>query len=228
MIYVMSDIHGHKDKFDCLLGRINLSANDKLIILGDVIDRGPDGIALLDQIRQIPQCLLTLGNHEYMMLDAIEHPSDELALFRWYNNGGRITHQAFLDLSEEDQKTILQYIHSLPVNLSVVVNDQEYILVHGSPMSYFSRNQTKYLDAVQFSVWARLSYDTPVPEGQTIVFGHTPTMEYSDGDLPMKIWHGPGLIDVDCGCAYTEYGGQLGCLCLDNMNEYYSDSEDRV
>ena len=143
MHYVMSDIHGHKDKFDCLLGRINLSANDKLIILGDVIDRGPDGIALLDQIRQMPQCLLTLGNHEYMMLDAIEHPSDELALFRWYNNGGRITHQAFLELSEENQKTILQYIHSLPVNLSVVVNDQEYILVHGSPMSYFSRNQTR-------------------------------------------------------------------------------------
>ena len=39
-----------------------------LILLGDVIDRGPDGIALLLEIMEIPNAIMLLGNHKYMML----------------------------------------------------------------------------------------------------------------------------------------------------------------
>lgn len=46
MIYVMSDIHGHQEAFDDILSQIQLSDHDHLYILGDVIDRGPDGIEL--------------------------------------------------------------------------------------------------------------------------------------------------------------------------------------
>ena len=31
-----------------------------------------------------------------------------------------------------------------------------------------------------------------------------------------------GVLDIDCGCAYPEYGGQLGCLRLEDMTEYYT------
>ena len=50
MIYVMSDIHGEKEKFDTVMKKINLTEDDKLYILGDVIDRGNDGIQNLKRV----------------------------------------------------------------------------------------------------------------------------------------------------------------------------------
>lgn len=40
MIYVMSDIHGSKRRFDAIMEQIKLTDEDTLYILGDVIDRG--------------------------------------------------------------------------------------------------------------------------------------------------------------------------------------------
>lgn len=42
MIYVMSDIHGQKRRFDSVMKQINLQPEDTLYVLGDVIDRNPD------------------------------------------------------------------------------------------------------------------------------------------------------------------------------------------
>ena len=53
MIYVMSDIHGQKRRFDSVMEQINLQPEDTLYILGDVIDRNPDGIRILRQIMNI-------------------------------------------------------------------------------------------------------------------------------------------------------------------------------
>lgn len=54
MNYVVSDIHGYYDKYTSLLSFIRFSDNDKLYILGDVIDRGPDGLKLLQDIMERP------------------------------------------------------------------------------------------------------------------------------------------------------------------------------
>ena len=53
MIYVMSDIHGNKRRFESILEQISLREEDTLYILGDVIDRHPDGIELLQRIMDI-------------------------------------------------------------------------------------------------------------------------------------------------------------------------------
>ena len=47
MIYVMSDIHGNMRRFKSIMSQINLQAEDTLYILGDVLDRYPDGIRIL-------------------------------------------------------------------------------------------------------------------------------------------------------------------------------------
>ena len=49
MIYVMSDIHGNSRRFNSIMKQINLQPEDTLYILGDVIDRYPDGIKILRQ-----------------------------------------------------------------------------------------------------------------------------------------------------------------------------------
>ena len=63
MIYVMSDIHGHRRRFDSVMKQINLQPEDTLYILGDVIDRNPDGIRILQQLRAMPNVVMLLGNH---------------------------------------------------------------------------------------------------------------------------------------------------------------------
>ena len=77
MIYVMSDIHGHKRRFDSVMKQIDLQPEDTLYVLGDVIDRNPDGIKILRQIMAMPNVRMVLGNHELMMLDALYYPPPE-------------------------------------------------------------------------------------------------------------------------------------------------------
>ena len=50
MTYVLSDIHGNSRRFQSILSQIDLQPEDTLYILGDIIDRFPDGGRLLRQI----------------------------------------------------------------------------------------------------------------------------------------------------------------------------------
>ena len=50
LIYVMADLHGCYDKYVKMLEKINFSSNDALYILGDIIDRGEDGIKILHDV----------------------------------------------------------------------------------------------------------------------------------------------------------------------------------
>ena len=71
MIYVMSDIHGHRSRFDSVMYQIQ--PEDTLYVLGDVIDRYPDGIGILQQLMKMPNVQMLLGNHEYMMLNTLDN-----------------------------------------------------------------------------------------------------------------------------------------------------------
>lgn len=68
MLYLISDIHGELHDFKKLLKKIKFDKEkDNMIIMGDILDRGPDGVALLEYIK--PYILdnsmkLLLGNHE--------------------------------------------------------------------------------------------------------------------------------------------------------------------
>lgn len=71
MIYCMSDLHGERALFERMLERIRFSDGDRLYIIGDVIDRGPDGVDLLERIMEAPNMTLLLGNHEQMCLSTL-------------------------------------------------------------------------------------------------------------------------------------------------------------
>ena len=73
MIYVLSDIHGNLKRFESIMKQINLQPDDTLYILGDVVDRNPDGIKILRKLMKMPNVKMLIGNHEYMMLKAIGH-----------------------------------------------------------------------------------------------------------------------------------------------------------
>ena len=66
MIYAVSDIHGCYDKYRELLRAIHFSPDDTFHVLGDVIDRGPDGFKILLDMARWPNVVNLMGNHEAM------------------------------------------------------------------------------------------------------------------------------------------------------------------
>lgn len=234
MIYVLSDIHGNMRRFDSILKQIELTEEDTLYILGDVIDRHHGGIDILLRIMAMDNVKMILGNHEYMMLRAIGHPyddnwSDGYAMQHWYSNGGEPTHFAFQQLNEILQKKIVEYLKSLPLSVDVVVLDKRYKLVHGAPQEEY-KNDSKYINATHYAVWKRIEQNGVSNREYTLVFGHTPTRHYQ-ANYPMEVWYGQNCIGIDCGCAYPEAIasfclGRLSCLRLDDGFVYYSDENE--
>ena len=108
--YVLSDIHGYLNRFTSMLERIGFSDQDTLYILGDVIDRGPEGVRLLEQIRQTPNMILLLGNHEYMCLQAHAPEATERDLYRWSRNGCAPTVRGLKCLPRERREAVLEYL----------------------------------------------------------------------------------------------------------------------
>ena len=237
MTYVMSDIHGNGRRFESIMKQINIQPEDTLYILGDVIDRYPDGIRILRRIMKMPNVKMLLGNHEYMMLEALEE-YEELQteeqnshdrkgqrspkLYQWYRNGGEVTHRYLQHIRKELRKEICDYLHKLPLNLDVEVNGIKYKLIHASPMEYYQQMISHYSSQKEFCVWKRWKPYHGVPEGITLIFGHTPTCYFHE-DESLKIWYGGNAIGIDCGCGYPD--GRLACLRLEDCKEYYSEEE---
>ena len=220
MHYILSDIHGNKEAFDTLLSLIDLQQEDHLYILGDVIDRGTHGIELLQQIREMKNCTLLLGNHEYMMVNAFRHPDNLHLKYLWRNNGYMHTYDRFVDLTQEEQEDLLRYLESLPVQLEITVNRRRFILVHAAPQELLVTENERCYDPKEFMVWHRLSQYSRMPARKNVIFGHTPTWKYHKKP---RIFHGKKMLAIDCGCGFPNRGGQLGCIRLEDMTEYYSE-----
>ena len=239
MIYVMSDIHGHEGRFNSILKQINLQPEDTLYILGDVIDRNPRGGQLLRRIMKQPNIKMLLGNHELMMLDALYYPHDiwgmshihERLMFRWYKNGGNVTHNYLKHIRKDSRTEIFKYLDGLPLNIEIEVGGVKYLLVHAAPMYLYDRYGYKYDDEKMFSVWWRDIDKVPPDENRTIIFGHTGTYHYQD-ENPLQIWYGNRIIGIDCASACRDgeevrpgVKGRLACLRLDDMKAFYSEEQ---
>ena len=242
MIYVMPDIHGNSRRFESVMSQINLKPEDTLYVLGDVIDRYPDGIRILRRLMKMPNVKMILGNHEYMMLNALGDRSDGNSPFaaiqrseeryRWYRNGGKVTHDYLKHIRKTTRLEIFDYLQELPLNIDVEVNGQKYKLVHGAPAENYLEEHYRYTSAAEFAVWRRWMPSDPDLDDSIVVFGHTPTVEFQD-EVPMKIWHAPNgrKIGLDCGSGYppmtidgeNRVVGRLACLRLDDMAEFYSE-----
>ena len=67
-VWAVGDIHGHLATFRALVHRLNLSSEDRIICLGDMIDRGPDSAGLIEFIRSDERIICLKGNHEQMAI----------------------------------------------------------------------------------------------------------------------------------------------------------------
>lgn len=219
MVYCMSDIHGELDRWKETLSLIQFSDADTLYVLGDVIDRKPMGIDILQDIMRRPNVHMILGNHEQMMLDAFWSGNNYDARRLWSMNGGGNTYRTMMyKVSTEERLRILRFIQELPDHLEIEVNGRQFYLVHGYPGH----------DTVN-RIWDRPEPppSEPLIPGMTVICGHTCTywmnlyVEGYDEEAPFEIFYAPGLIDIDCGCGNVTDQRRLACLRLDDMKEFY-------
>jgi len=212
--YVMSDIHGEGRRFYAMLKRLHLTAEDTLYILGDVIDRGADGVSLLRYIMGEKNIVLLKGNHEQLCLDYYREDASFLEALRWGRNGNAHTLRAMERMREKPRNELLAYLQRLPDFAEVTVGEKTYHLVHGM----YSQNAYERL-------WGRPDFYMPPPfPDKTVIVGHTPVVVYSKHEPVrdhFRILHAPGFIDIDCGCGHSSEQRRLACLRLDDMEELY-------
>lgn len=235
--YVCSDLHGQYPVYKAIINK--LKGNDKLYILGDVIDRGPDGIKILQDImkrKEKGQVEFLVGNHEVMMMQSL-FLNDKKERENWEGrNVGKITREAFQRLNLDEQNKIKEFILDSYVYKNINVNSQNIHLVHAKSIQDKNDNSDKTVrqmleegkeKLMQEAVWKRDSdsglFAKPHPKsakpGTFTIIGHTPTksnlIEYKDG-----------YIDIDCGAGYLENASLVDLQ--DGTVEYFDIHRERM
>jgi serine/threonine protein phosphatase 1 len=213
--FVIGDIHGCERELRYLIDGLPLAQGDRLVFLGDYIDRGPDSCGVVSYLIELPKQLNSVefvflkGNHEDMFLSYLGIAGSHGDMF--LINGGKATLVSYglqsdkpaareaLSLLPEEHLTFYQNLRSYYLM-------DPYLCVHaGVDPQKSLENQTQ-----EDLLWIRHKFMIPPhPLPYTILFGHTPqhTVFY---DLPYKVGLDTGLV----------YGNMLTCLNVDEKVLY--------
>lgn len=226
--YAIGDIHGCNRSFQALLKQLVLQPGDSLILLGDLIDRGPDSKGVIDTVFRLRQnghpvtCLR--GNHEQLLLNALENP-EKLEL--WIFNGGAQTLESF---GTQSLKTIparyLDFFHNLPYWYET----DGYLCVHAG-LNFSHPNP---LDEHYSLLWIRRWYDDIDYNwlGKHVVLhGHTP-LELETIQTQLTNLSANQYLNLDNGCVYALRQhdrpdlGRLLAFCLETRELIWQDCVD--
>ncbi len=173
--FVVGDVHGHRDALARLLRDAGLidgrerwtGADARLWLLGDLVDRGPDGLGSIELVMRLEQegagnvrCLL--GNHDALILAVARYADDAIdatgLTFRllWIVNGG-----SAVDLQRLEPRH-LAWIEQLPA----VARDGDWLLVHADTDAYLRLGSTP--GAVNEAARAALAGGSPSELGQLL------------------------------------------------------------
>ncbi|MCD8356607.1 MAG: metallophosphoesterase [Clostridia bacterium] len=218
---------------------MNLSDTDELYILGDMVDRGPEPIKVLQDVMLRSNAYPILGNHDYMAWKVLSRfaveiternaetqlRSEDLVNYMyWSQDGGSVTAKQFRQLETEERQDILDYIADCSVFEDVFVDDKRFVLVHADIHSFSEDRDLEDYDISDF-LFHRADYDKRYfsRENTFLITGHTPTMMIREDGKPL-VYQENGHIALDCGCVY---GGRLAAYCLDTQKIYYVDAEEK-
>ncbi|MDK2600500.1 metallophosphoesterase family protein [Bacillus stercoris] len=223
----ISDIHGELKKFEKILSHWNPNEMN-LVIIGDLIDRGENSLEVIQKVislkEEFPdQVIVTMGNHEDMLLQFLNNPDYETG--DWYfNNGGSRTCASFCPTDEfiffksfeERAKSMfkrekeIQFLKELPFYYEF----GEVIFVHAGINTLLDDWK---LSSENHMLWSRDMWYHKNETGKKIVFGHTPTrMLHPDGIDDVWISSCETYIAIDGGMAYK---GQANGLLISKEGE---------
>ncbi len=191
MLWTIGDIHGCLNALKKLIEKISPTPNDKLVFLGDYIDRGPDSKGVIDFLIELSKrtnCVFLRGNHEQMLLDVVDNGDDT---YLWVINGATATWRSygnFQNLLYNDEH--LEFFR----NTQYYFIEDKYLFVHGGVRPNIPIEKQDKRDLI----WIREEFISKKHNtGYIVVFGHTP---FED------VFIGEDKIGIDTGCVY---GGKL-------------------
>ena len=199
-LIAVGDIHGCADEFEELLDRVDLRPSDRLVLLGDLVNRGPDSLRVVQLARKHATAAL-LGNHELRLLNfrKTDDPthlkrSDHATLEQLDSRGWDYLERMPLTYEDEDLGVVLVHGGFLPgqpwrKQAARVVTRIQVVDQDGEPR--------KRSEAPGAPHWSEIWRGPPF-----VIYGHTPRDE-----VARTKW----TIGIDTGCVL---GGALTAFVL--------------
>ena len=203
-LIAIGDIHGCIHALDAVLHALQPTPDDQFVILGDFIDSGRDTRSVIERLLQLQErfdVVTIRGNHEEMLLNALEFP--ELKN-HWLELGGIYTLNSYEFMADIDviPDSHLEFIRQT----RDYYETKSHIFTHASYLPELSmKEQPDYVRR-----WEMLEAPYPDPHytGKTVVVGHT---EQKDGE----VLDAGDLVCIDTYC--REYGWLTAMDVLSGM-----------
>lgn len=207
-LFAIGDIHGCFDSFRTLVEqKIQIRKDDKVILLGDYIDRGPHSKEVVDYIIDLQDrgfdIVPLIGNHEAMLLDTLNNNE---YLSKWIQNGGNETVRSF-GLSSLG-KLAPRYIDFFK-GLLYYFEFEKYLFVHAG----FNDAINNPFEDRYYMIWrCSEKYEHPSLKDKIIVHGHRPI---SVAACTENIFSQNSVINLDTGCVYSDNSGYGSLTALE-------------
>ncbi len=212
--FVIGDIHGCLSELSCLVENLPLKAADRIVFLGDYIDRGPESKGVVSYLITMAKSadydtVFLKGNHEDMLLGYLGFDGRYGEMF--LANGGQATLASYgMPPAAMSQVSAMARIPA--DHLEFFLRLQHYS-VEGSFLCVHAGISPRKSLAAQTQIdmlWIRNEFISSSHElPYTVVFGHTPQREV--------LFDLPGKIGIDTGIVY---GGKLTCIELEEKVQF--------
>lgn len=212
--YVIGDVHGMYALFLKALEKFDPATMD-LILIGDLMDRGPEPKACFLKGKELVEkfgALYLRGNHEQILLNFLKDPEARMDNYR--RNGAKQTLEAFLHPGALEEyspteiamllKSHYPYLEDFLAARPFYLEWGDFIFVHaGVDLTLKDWHQTSEHDLV----WIRQPFhDGKNTTGKKIVFGHSITPSLYGDMQTTALWQSDDKIGLDGGAVY---GGSL-------------------
>jgi serine/threonine protein phosphatase 1 len=187
--YAIGDIHGCATALKTLIDAIDPRPDDTIVVLGDVIDWGPDSRDCVQQLIDLAgrcQFVLVRGNHEEMLFAALESQSE---LRYWLNFGGEETLKSY-PYRGGDEFIDREHVRFLKDQARDYFETDGFIFVHAC----YDPNRPMDQQSNTSLQWEPVQPEQMRPHfsGKTVIAGHTPQVSGEPLDLGFL-----KLIDTD-------------------------------
>ena len=212
--FVIGDIHGCVDELDYLLECLPLDQGDRIVFLGDYIDRGPDSRGVISKLVELQsagkqEIVFLKGNHEDMLLGYLGLGGRHGDMFLYNGGWATLTSYGISDSKAPAAEILahfptshLQFLtHLKPFHVV-----EPFCCVHAGVRPFKALSEQDESDML----WIRSEFIlNPHRLPFTVLFGHTPQGDVLF-DLPYKVGLDTGLV----------YGNKLSCLEIEGKVLY--------